>query len=390
MYGSCGTKRGFEGNFNNLNATNLRMLLTGPKMGGLSVKALVKVKYGPECMRYMDVPEPHTGDDDIKVKIYACGICGTDLHLMQDEYPSNPPIITGHEFSGVVVEVGRNVKKFKPGDRIVTLTAVDTCEDCLWCSLGLRMLCKERKSVGSGRDGGFAEYVVIPAKHAFLIPEGVSMKTAALCEPLACVCRGVCERTVIKAGDFVLVAGAGIMGQLTAQVAMANGGIVIMTGLKNDETRFELARKLGVYATVYVDEENALDRIMELTGGMGTHVAFECSGAAASADFCLQALMKTGLYTQIAIPGKPIMFNMDLALYKEITISNSYASEKTSWLIALRLLEQKKIQIDELISGIYPLEEWEKGFQQTIEKKAFKVLLMPNGDFDSDEKTTAM
>jgi L-iditol 2-dehydrogenase len=348
------------------------------------VKALVKVKYGPDCMRYMDVPEPHTGDDDIKVKVYACGICGTDLHLMQDEYPSNPPIITGHEFSGTVVEVGKNVTKFKPGDRIVTLTAVDTCEDCLWCSLGLRMLCKERKSVGSGRNGGFAEYVVIPAKHAFLIPEGVSMKTAALCEPLACVCRGVCERTVIKAGDYVLVAGAGIMGQLTAQVAMANGGIVIMTGLKNDADRFEVARRLGVYATVYVDEDDAVNRIMELTDGMGARVAFECSGAAASAEFCLQALMKTGFYTQIAIPGKPILYNMDLALYKEITISNSYASERTSWLIALRLLEQKMIRIDDLISAIFPLKEWEKGFQQTMEKKAFKVLLMPDEGISSN------
>lgn len=347
------------------------------------MKALVKTKYGPDCMRYMDVPEPRPGDDDIKVKVYACGICGTDLHLMQDEYPSKPPIITGHEFSGTVAEVGKNVKKFKPGDHIVTLTAVDTCEDCLWCSLGLRMLCNERKSVGSGRDGGFAEYVVIPAKHAFLIPDGVSMKTAALCEPLACVCRGVCERTVIKAGDYVLVAGAGIMGQLTAQVAMANGGIVIMTGLQNDAKRFEVARKSGVYATIYVDKGDPLKQIMELTDGLGVQVAFECSGAEASAKFCLQALMKTGLYTQIAIPGKPIVYDMDLALYKEITISNSYASERTSWLIALRLLEKKKIHIDDMISATLPLEEWKAGFDQTMKKEAFKVLLMPSQDKNS-------
>lgn len=342
------------------------------------MKALVKIKHGPDCMRYMDVPEPLPGDDDIKVKVYACGICGTDLHLMLDEYPSDPPRITGHEFSGVVVEAGKNVRKFRAGDRVVTLTAVDTCEDCLWCGLGLRMLCNERKSVGSGCDGGFAEYVVIPAKHAFLIPEGVSLQTAALCEPLACVCRGVCERTSIKAGDYILVAGAGVMGQLTAQVAMANGGIVIMTGLESDAERFALARKLGVYATVRVDEGDPLARILELTEGLGAHTAFECSGAAASAAFCLQALRKTGNYTQIAIPGKPIPYDMDLALYKEITISNSYASERTSWLIALRLLEKKMIRIEDLISAVLPLEEWEKGFRQTMEKRAFKVLLAPH------------
>lgn len=342
------------------------------------MKALVKTKLGPDCMQYMDVPEPTPGNDDIKVKIFACGICGTDIHLMHDTYPSNPPIITGHEFSGVVSEVGKNVTSFKPGDKIVTLTAVDTCEECEWCRQGLRMLCPERKSVGSGRDGGFAEYVVIPAKHAFHLPDGVSMTTAALCEPLACVCRGVCERTTIKAGDYVLVAGAGVMAQLTAQVAMANGGVVIMTGLEGDKERFALAKKLGVRETVRVDEGDPLARIMELTGGMGPQVAFECSGAAPSADFCLQALMKTGTYTQIAIPGKPISFNMDLALYKEITISNSYASERTSWLIALRLLENHLINIAPLASAILPLSDWKEGFDRTIAKKEFKVLLMPH------------
>lgn len=341
------------------------------------MNAVVKVKHGPDCMRYMEVPEPVPGADDIKVQVYACGICGTDLHLMHDAYPSNPPIITGHEFSGVVSEVGENVTAFKPGDRIVTLTAVDTCEECEWCRQSLRMLCPERKSVGSGRDGGFAEYVVIPAKHAFHIPDGVSLRTAALCEPLACVCRSVCERSVIRAGDYVLVAGAGIMGQLTAQVAKANGAVVLMTGLQNDKERFELAKRLGVYETIYVDEGDPLGRIMEITGGMGVQVAFECSGAAPSADFCLKALMKTGTYTQVAIPGNPIPFDMDTALYKEITISNSYASERSSWLIALRLLENKLISIDDMISETYPLEQWEIGFRRTEEKKCYKILLMP-------------
>lgn len=350
------------------------------------MKALVKTKLGPDCMRYMDMPEPTPGADDIKVKVFACGVCGTDIHLMHDEYPSKPPIITGHEFSGVVVEAGENVTDFKPGDKIVTLTAVDTCEECEWCRQGLRMLCPERKSVGSGCNGGFAEYVVIPAKHAFHLPEGVSLKTAALCEPLACVVRSVCERATIKAGDFILVSGAGIMGQLTAQVAKASGGVVIMTGLQNDKERFALAKELGVFETVYVDEGDPLARIMELTGGMGVQAAFECAGVASSAKFCLEALMKTGQYLQVAIPGKPILFDMDLALYKEITISNSYASERTSWLIALRLLEKKMINIDPLVSDILPLTEWEEAFRRTIEKTGFKFLLMPDPEgFAKDE-----
>lgn len=329
-------------------------------------------------MRYMEMPEPQPADDEIKVRVYACGVCGTDIHLMHDEYPSKPPIITGHEFSGVVVETGKNVTEFQAGDRVVTQTAIETCEKCEYCRQGLRMLCPERKSVGSGINGGFAEFVTIPARHAFRIPKGVSLRTAALCEPLACVVRGVCERTSITAGDYVLVAGAGIMAQLTAQVVMANGGNVIMTGLANDEERFALAKSLGVFATVRMDEGDPLARVLALTGGTGVEKAFECSGAASSADFCLDALKKTGYYTQIAIPGKPISFDMDKALYKEITISNSYASERTSWLTALRLLEHRKIQIDSMISDILPLHEWERGFARTIAKKEFKILLTPN------------
>ena len=240
------------------------------------------------------------------------------------------------------------------------------------------MLCSERKSVGSGRDGGFAEYVVIPALHAFHLPENVSLTEAALCEPLACVCRSVCERTVVRAGDWVLVAGAGIMGQLTAQVAM--GAQVIMTGLQRDVGRFQLARELGVCATVAVDGGDPLEKIAQLTHGMGLQTAFECSGAAGSAELCLQALMKTGTYLQVAIPGKPILFNMDLALYKEITISNSYASERSSWLIALRLLEQKRVNLAPLISAQLPLADWEEGFRRSMTREELKILLLPNSD----------
>lgn len=343
------------------------------------MKALVKTKLGPDCMQYMDVPEPVPSDHDIKVKVYACGICGTDIHLMHDTYPSNPPIITGHEFSGVVAEAGKDVTDFKVGDRIVTLTAIETCEECEWCRQGLRMLCPQRKSVGSGIDGGFAEYVILPARHAFRLPEGVSLKTAALCEPLACVVRSVCERTTVHAGDYVLVSGAGVMAQLTAQVAHANGGVVIMTGLASDAERFAMAKRLGgVKETVRVDEDGALEKILALTGGMGPHVAYECAGVASSADFCLRALRKTGTYAQVAIPGKPIPMDMDMALYKEIVLTNSYASERTSWLTALSLLENHLINIDPLASTTLPLEQWEEGFRQTIAKTGFKVLLMPD------------
>lgn len=344
------------------------------------MRALVKTIAGPGGVELKDVPEPGPGDDDVKIKIYACGICGSDIHILHGMYPTNPPLILGHECSGTIAEMGKNVKGFDVGDRVVVQTSVETCGECEWCRQGLRMLCPERKSIGSGRDGAFTEYMVVPARHVFHLPENVSLTTAALCEPLACVVRTVCERTQLHAGDYALVSGAGVMGQLAAQVAHANGATVIMTGLEADEAeRFPMARKLGaVAATVRVDQEGALEKIAALTGGMGPHVVYECAGAAAAANFCLQALRKTGTYAQIAIPGKPIPMDMDLALYKEIILTNSYASERTSWLQSLSLLKHDLVNIAPLASAVLPLEQWEEGCRRTMDKEGFKILLMPH------------
>ena len=341
------------------------------------MKALVKTKPGPGGLQLMDLPEPSPGDDEIKVKVYACGVCGTDLHILHGQYPSSPPVTLGHEFSGYVTEVGRYVKNFQVGDRVVSMTAVKTCGTCEWCLRDLRMLCPQRQSLGVAWNGAFAEYVILPARQSFHLPESVSMLAGALCEPLACCCRGVCEGSNVKPGDYVLVTGAGIMGQLTAQAAMACGGTVIMTGLKGDEKRFDAARHAGVFATVYADGDDPLKEILALTGGEYPAEAFECSGTAAAADFCLHALRKTGSYTQIAIPGKPIPFDMDLALYKEISISNSYASERSSWELALKLLEQKRVQIQQLAGTVFPLEQWQAAFDRMAAKEDFKVLIQP-------------
>jgi len=349
------------------------------------MKALVKTKFGADCMHLMEVPELILKDDEIKVKIYACGVCGTDIHIMHDSYKSEPPVTLGHEFSGYVTEVGKDVHDFKVGDRVTSMTAVKTCGTCEWCVQDLRMLCPERKSLGVAWNGAFANYAVLPAKQCFKLPDNVPMILGALGEPLACCCRAVCERTPITPGDYVLVAGAGIMGQLTAQIAIANGGIVIMTGLKDDTERFEIAKKAGVYGTVYVDGPDPVGEVLRLTGGEYPNVAFECSGSAASTQFCLEVLKKYGYYTQISIPGKPIPFDMDLALVKEISVFTSYASERSSWKIALQLLEKGLVHIDELVGSIYSLDQWEDAFNRMIAKEDFKVFIMPNEEYRKDD-----
>jgi L-iditol 2-dehydrogenase len=341
------------------------------------MKSLQKLGKGPDCVGIREVPEPKPATGQLKIRVHAAGICGTDIHIVKDEYPSNFPVIMGHEYSGIVDEVGSDVRDFKPGDRVVSLTAVVTCGNCTYCHEGLLMLCEKRLSIGSGVNGAMAEYVIVPSNLAFKIPEEVSLDEAALCEPLACVVRSVIERATVKAGDYVLVSGPGTMGLLTMQVAIASGGRVVVAGTSVDKERLQLAAELGATATIVVNEEDSQIKTSEITNGCGFDVAFECAGAAPSANTCLQLLKKTGLYVQVGLFGQKIEFDFDLALKKEIPMTNSFASERTSWERALRLLSFKQVNVNPLISAKLPLEEWKRGFEMAINKEGYKILLRP-------------
>lgn len=338
------------------------------------------MKKGPglENINLEEIKTPVIGAGDIKVKVHATGICGTDLHILKDEYPVDYPVVMGHEYSGEVVEVGEHISTFEVGDRVVSHTAVITCGSCHYCKQGLLMLCEERKSIGSGVNGAFAEYLKIPANLAYKVPEGISLDEAALSEPLACIVRSVIERATVKAGDDVLVSGPGTIGLLTLQVVLASGGNVVVMGTSKDRARLKLAKDLGAKDIVVVDDPKNKNKLANMEGKFD--VAFECSGAAPSADNCLQLLKKTGLYVQVGLYGKKIPFDHDLALMKEINITNSYASEPSSWVRTLQLLKSGQVNVRPLISNKLSLEEWKKGFEIVENKEGYKVLLVPSSN----------
>ncbi|MBS4208869.1 zinc-binding dehydrogenase [Bacillus sp. FJAT-50079] len=344
------------------------------------MKTLTKVKPGLDGVKLLEIEEPQIKSKEIKVKIHAAGICGTDMHIIKDEYPCNYPVVMGHEYAGTVMEVGSEVTEFQIGDRVVSLTAAVTCKDCEYCRSGLFMLCDERLSIGSGVNGAFAQFMVIPEEIAYKIPSNVTLEEAALTEPLACMVRCVIERGSVKAGDYVLISGPGTIGLLTMQVAKANGGNVIVIGTSADRERLHLAAELGAFTTIVIDEEDVEQKITEITGGSGVDVAFECAGVEASAHNCLKLLKKTGLYIQVGLYGKNIMFDMDLALTKEINITNGFASEPTSWERALRLLENKQVNVAPLISTKFTLDQWQEAIDMVDNKQAYKVLFIPNGE----------
>lgn len=341
------------------------------------MKALMKIKPGKGGVQLSNIDTPFPKSNELKIKINAAGICGTDMHIFKDEYSSSFPVVMGHEYSGIISEVGSDVKSFKVGDRVISLTAAVYCGKCKYCNEGLLMLCPERLSIGSGVNGAFCEYMVIPEHLVFKIPENVTLDEAVLSEPLACVVRSVIEMSKIKAGDYVLVSGPGTIGLLTMQVAKACGGIVVVTGTNIDNDRLELAKKMGAYETINVNTDNIHYKVNALTDGNGFDIAFECAGVEPSAQTCLKLLKKTGQYVQVGLYGNPIKFDHDLALMKEIHIVNSFASEKTSWEKAIRLMKYNMVDLKPLISAKLPLEEWQKGFDMAFNKEGYKILLYP-------------
>jgi len=341
------------------------------------MKALVKFAKGREgiAIREVDIPQPK--NDELLVKILAAGICGTDIHIMDDEFSYRPPVILGHEYTGTVENIGSDVKEFKKGDQIVSLTAAYTCGKCQYCRQGLLMLCTERLSIGSGMNGAMAEYMVIPAELAFKLPDNMAGDDMmALSEPLACVIRAVVEQSRVKAGDVVLVSGPGTIGQLTILVAKMQGAYVIASGIIQDKDRLELAGELGADAIAYNTED--LKKIVECETVAGVDVAYECSGVAASLDVCIKMLKKKGNLAQVGLYGKPIAVDMDEILYKELELTFNFAQERTSWEILLRLARQGKLEkIKHLISKRMPLEEWEKAFDMFKNKDGYKIFLIP-------------
>lgn len=345
------------------------------------MKAVRKMRNGDGKLEFVDnipIPEPEKGQ--IRIKVIYAAVCGTDLHIRDDEFPVAAPVTIGHEYSGIVDKVGDGVKGFASGDRVVSMTAANYCGTCEYCRRGLYMLCPEKKGLGSAHDGAFAEYFVYPADRVFHIPDNIGMREAALCEPLACATRSVLERSPLKDGDYVYISGPGTLGQFASQLCKTKQVHVTVAGTNVDAERLSMARQLGADEVIDATVTDPVEFGKKLTGGHMYDVAFECSGSARGYDTCIDVLTKTGHLQQIALYGKPIPVDLDKALFKEITFSNSYASERTSWELLMDLLARGCINLNPLCSGEYSLEQWSEALSAAEHKIGYKTLFRIGAD----------
>lgn len=341
------------------------------------MKALLKKEPGYGNMELVEIDEPTINDDQVKIKVAYSGICGSDIHSYKGEYKNlRPPVVLGHEFSGVVVEVGKNVKGIKVGDKVTSETTFYICGQCDYCKSVDYNLCPDRKGIGTQVNGSFAEYVVARKESVHVLPDNVDLLSASITEAVACAAHAVLEKTNIELGDVVLIFGPGPIGLLTAQIVKARGGYVILAGLTKDKERFKVARELGIDRTVDIEKENLEEIVSTLTNGYGVDKVFECSGSVKALNSGISLVRKKGTIVQVGIFAKAYNeVDLEKIVQKEICYIGSRSQKPSSWKLALYLLETGKVNAKTIISDIYDLEDWSEAFEKVMKGEGLKVVL---------------
>lgn len=328
-------------------------------------------------METRELPEPSPSVGQVKIRVKAAGICGTDIHIYYDEFKVNPPVVMGHELSGVVAELGEGVTGLKVGDRVTSETYFHTCGWCRYCRAGKPNMCAERKSIGSHVNGAFAEYIVVPAGLVHRLPDNVDFLAGALTEPLACVVHGALEVPHLIPGELAVLTGPGAIGLLTLQVVRSAGVRVVVLGTDVDEERLSLARELGADYTVNVQREDAAGLVKGLTDGFGADIVYECSGAGPAAQQLLGLVRKAGQYAQVGLFGKPVTWDLEQVCYKQLSVTGTLATVPSSWHHALRLMAQGKVRTGPLATNLFPLDGWPDALAAFEGRKGVKLLFQP-------------
>jgi D-arabinitol dehydrogenase (NADP+) len=321
----------------------------------------------PNQVNVTDLPMLQPGDDDVLIRVKACGICGTDIHILHGEYLGDYPVIPGHEFSGVVEQVGGGVTRFKAGDRVAVEPNI-ACDNCANCLHNRHNFCLNWSAIGVSRPGGMAEYVVAPEKAVFDIGE-LLFEHGAFVEPLSCVLHGV-ERARVRLADRVAILGAGPIGILLLQTVQLQGAVQV-TVVEKNPARAELAEACGAYRCLLrLDdlEEDRFDVVIDATGAIPV--------MARAIDYARHG--GTVLLFGVPPAGKSLELEGFKIFRKGLTILSSFTSLRNSYQ-AVALLQSKRVDVSSLISHRLPLDEFERGVR-LIERGlegAKKILIVP-------------
>lgn len=332
-------------------------------------------------LEMVQMPVPEIGPDEILVRVRACGICGSDVHGLDGSTGRRlPPLVMGHEAAGEVARVGAQVADLRVGDR-VTFDSTIYCGRCFYCVRGDINLCDHREVMGVSpgpyrRHGAFAEYVAVPRRIVYCLPDTLSYEQAALIEAVSVAVHAV-SITPVRLGDTAVVVGTGMIGLLALQ-ALRAAGCPRVIAVDTEDSRLAVARQLGATDTVNPKSGDAAAVVVELTGGRGADVALECVGATDPIGTAIGSVRKGGSVTLVGNVAPHIDLPLQSVVTRQIRVQGSCASNG-EYPVSIDLISKGAIKVDPLISAVAPLAEGPSWFDRLYrhEPNLMKVVLRP-------------
>jgi L-iditol 2-dehydrogenase len=341
------------------------------------------VYYGKGDVRYEKIPLPVCKPGELRVKVDACAVCGSDYKTFNNGNPRmKPPIAMGHEFTGAVDTVGAGVTGFAVGDRIVMATSI-SCGECAYCKRGWNNLCVKLDPMGFSYPGGMAEYVIVPAiairnGHAITVPRGIPAEHAALAEPVSCAVNAV-ENCGIRGGETVVVVGAGPLGILNMYVARASGARKLILA-QRDGRRFAQAAGFGADRLVNTTKEDLVAVVKAETGGLGADAVIVAAPEAAAQEQSLDLVRKRGSVCLFAsLPAGSSMLSLDSRKihYNELFVCGASDSTPAHVKKAVEFLARPDFPGAKLANPVLPLADIQKAFAVMTARDGMRVVLKP-------------
>jgi len=344
------------------------------------MKAVVKYENKPNATELREVPVPEIGENDVLVEVAYVGVCGTDPHMHNGTvvFKFNCPFILGHEFAGKIVKTGKQVSKFKVGDRVTSETHADYCGQCALCRSNNYHLCRGRKGFGFHLDGAYTKYVKVPGRILHRVPENVSLKAASVTEPFCVAYKSVVCNSTVNPGDTVVVIGPGPIGLLCMKMAQLSGASeIVAIGADGDDERLELSKEFGATIAINGNKEDALPKIMSLGDGYGADLIVDTAGPAETLKLSMNAVRPNGQITKIGWGPKPVNFSLDQLIAKSVTFKGHFSHTWDVWEKCLTLMSKGQVDLERLITHELPIDKWKEAFELVESKKAMKVVLTP-------------
>ena len=329
----------------------------------------------PHVLKVTTKPLRTLNEGEVLVQVQACGVCGTDVHIVDGTSRSTPPVVLGHEYAGIVTDVAKGTTGPSVGEHVGVDPNI-SCGTCFYCRRGLIHLCSSLRALGVDIDGGMAEYCIVPVKQTYVLPQDMAFELSTLIEPVSCAIHGI-DLARIRSGDTVVILGGGTIGLIMLQLAR-NAGAALLIIIEPLGHKRAIARELGADVVLDPSTTNIQSALFDLTH-VGADVVIECVGKPQTIEIALELVRRGGLveFFGVCPIGERISVEPNAVYFKELTIVGSYVNPHT-FDRSIAMLQSGRVRIDKFLIHKFPLEGVHEALQYQREGRTIKSIVQPN------------